>query len=360
MTTATAAVYAQSAKPDIFQVAAAGDVPRAAELLDATPELSRSRAADGRTPLHYATASGQSAMVTFLISRGAETSAGPESPLIGAIDLADHEVALATAQPLLVNASDANARSRDGRTALEVAIRRGHKDVVEMLVHRGAAVKNPGKIEVAWYGRRYAQDIHGNPVNRDDLNGLPWTLVNQFVSVSHGNFDKTRQLLKDHPALLNTRASWDELGIEAASHVGQFAMAEWFAEQGAPVSSCTAVLLGRGDLLKQHIAADPRVVRERGAHDIAILAYTAYATEQTAIAEQLLTAGAGVGARALNVTTLHLAAAKGYMDLAALLIEHGADVSLAVKSRGEMVTPLDVAVKSKQPAMEQFLRSKLH
>ena len=79
-------------------------------------------------------------------------------------------------------------------------------------------------------------------------------------------------------------------------------MAEWLAEQGSPVSCCTAVLLGRGDLVKQHLAADRRVVRERGAHDIAILAYTAYAKEQTAIAEQLLQAGADVHARALDVT----------------------------------------------------------
>ena len=68
-------------------------------------------------------------------------------------------------------------------------------------------------------------------------------------------------------------------------------MADWLAEQGSPVSACTPTLLG-----------DPRVVRERGAHDIAILAYTAYAKEQTAIAEQLLKAGVSVHARALNAT----------------------------------------------------------
>jgi hypothetical protein len=48
------------------------------------------------------------------------------------------------------------------------------------------------------------------------------------------------------------------------------------------------------------------------------------------------------------------------MDLAALLVERGADVHLAVKSRGAMVTPLDVAVRAKQTAMEQFLRSRLN
>ena len=360
MTTAAAATLpAQSVKPDIFQAAASGDVPRATELLDAAPELVRTRAPDGRTPLHYATAAGQPATVIFLQARGAELSAGPESPLLAAVDWPDPEVAWAMAQPLLSNASDPNARTRDGRTALEIATARGHRQIVEMLIHRGARIANPGKVEVAWYGRRFAQDLQGNPVSRDDLNGLPWTLVNPFVTVAHFDFDKVRQLLRDHPGLLNTRASWDELAVEAASHTGQFAMAGWLAEQGAPVSCCTAVLLGRADLVKAHLAADPRTVRERGAHDIAILAYTAYAKEQTAIAEQLLKAGADVHGRALNVTALHLAAAKGYMDLAALLVQHGADPNLAVNTRGAMLTPVDAAVRAKQSAMEQFLRSKL-
>jgi ankyrin repeat protein len=360
MTTAAAALHAQPAKPDIFQAVAAGDLARATELLDATPELSRSRSAEGLTPLHYATPTGNLEMVTRLVTRGAELSAPPESPLLGAIDLPDHEAATAVAGFLLMNASDPNARKRDGRTALEIATARGHKDIVEMLVHRGARAEDPGKVEVAWYGRRFVEGVQGNPVSRDDLNGLPWTLVNRFASVAHVDFEKVKQLHKEHPGLLNTRASWDEMAIEAASHMGQFAMAEWLAEQGCPVSCCTAVLLGRGDLVKRHLAADRRVVRERGAHDIAILAYTAYAREQTGIAEQLLKAGADIHGRALGVTALHLAAGKGYMDLAALLVERGADIHLAVKSRGAMVTPIDMAVRAKQTAMEQFLRTRLN
>ena len=41
-------------------------------------------------------------------------------------------------------------------------------------------------------------------------------------------------------------------------------------------------------------------------------------------------------------------------------MEHGANPNLAVKSRGAMLTPVDAAARAKQPAMEQFLRSKLH
>src|SRR5881227_555034 len=118
---AAAGLYAQTGAADIFQAASGGDVKRATEILDAQPELARARSADGRSPLHAATAAGKPEMVIFLISRGAELSAGPESPLVAAVDWPDHEAAFAMAQPLINNASDLNARARDGRTVMEIA-----------------------------------------------------------------------------------------------------------------------------------------------------------------------------------------------------------------------------------------------
>jgi hypothetical protein len=272
----------------------------------------------------------------------------------------------------LGNASDPNARGRDGRSALQLAAARGHAEVAELLIHRGAQVtpseiasatgeavpvlRGAANIERVHFDRRYIQDAHGKPVERDDSNGLPWTLVNQLASVAHTNFEKVKELLGAHPTLMNTRASWDESAIEAAAHMGLVPMAEWLAERGAAISTCTAVLLGLADPVKQALAADKLSIYERGAHDIAILAFAAYGKEQTAIAELLLKAGANVHARCLGVTPLHLVASKGYADFGALLIEHGADVNLAVKQRDGMVTPLAVAIRAKQPRMEALLK----
>jgi hypothetical protein len=311
-------------------------------------------------------------MVVFLQARGADLSAGPESPLLWAVDYPDLERAASMSRTLLANASDPNARRRDGRSALQLAAGRGNAEVAELLIHRGARVtpveigaatgeavpvlRRADDIERVHFDRRYIQDIHGKPVVRDDSNGLPWTLVNQFASVAHVDFEKVKELLGAHPTLMNTRASWDESAIEAAAHMGLVPMAEWLAERGAAISTCTAVLLGLADPVKQALADDTRSIYERGAHDIAILAYAAYGKEQAAIAELLLKAGANVHARCLGISPLHLAASKGYVEFGVLLIEHGADVNLAVKLRDGVITPLAMAVKAKQPKMEALLK----
>jgi ankyrin repeat protein len=342
----------QPSRQDIFQAVTSGDLKAATEIMEANPEVTRTRSTDGRTPLHYAAASANLEMVTRIVTRGGDLSAGPESPLLAAIDRPDHDAAFAIAQFLIVNNSDPNARTRDGRTALQLARARGYDDIVDLLIHRGARTDTPGKVAVAWYGRRYLQDIHGDPVRRDDLNGLPWTVVNQFASVAHADFEKVKSLYKEYPALLNTRASWDESAIEAGAHMGRLDIATFLAEAGFALSTCTAALLGREDMVRAAIAADRRVIHERGAHDLPILTYTVFGNQQTAIAADLIKAGADVNARAFTQTPLHIAAGKGYVEVAALLLDHGAD------PKAGPVTPLELATRKNQTKMVDFLKSR--
>ena len=256
-----------------------------------------------------------------------------------------------------MNASDPNARRRDGKTALELATARGYDDLVEMLVHRGAGSAATPTQRV-YFGRRYAQDLRGNSVTREDTYGIPQEWINQFVTVAHFDFEKVKQLQKLCPTLMMTRATWDELAIEAASHMGLTPMAQFLADLGAPVSTCTATLVGEQALVKRLVKEDAACIRERGPHDIALLAYTALGAQHVEIAEFLLDSGADIHARSLGQTSLHFAAGKGYLELAELFLDHGADVNAVAKVRGASLTPLAVAVQAKQEKMAALLKER--
>ena len=117
---------------DIFEAAVSGDSKRANEIAKDDPGLAHHRLPDGRTPLHLAAEAGKPAMVIFFAMKGADLSAGPESPLLAAVDYPDHAVASEMSIFLLMNASDPNARHRDGKTALELAAARGYDDLIHM------------------------------------------------------------------------------------------------------------------------------------------------------------------------------------------------------------------------------------
>jgi ankyrin repeat protein len=341
---------------DIFEAAAAGDSKRANEIAKDDPGLAHHRLPDGRTPLHLAAEAGKPALVVFFAMKGADLSAGLESPLLAAVDHPDPALASEMSMFLLMNASDPNARRRDGKTALQLAAARGYDDLVRMLIHRGADAAQSA--ERVYYGRRYTQDLHGNPVTREDTYGIPQDWINQFVTFAHFDFEKVKHLQKMCPTLIMTRATWDELAIEAASHMGLTPMAQFLADLGAPVSTCTATLLGEQGLVKRLITEDAGCLRERGAHDIALLAYTALGAEHVEIAELLLKAGVDVHAKSLGLTPLHFAANKGHVELAQLFLDHGADVNAPGKAQGVPVTPLALAEKSKHEKMVALLKER--
>ena len=365
---------------DEFEAAVSGNIARATELSKGDPGIAYHRLPDGRTPLHLAAEAGHPDLVVFFTMKGADLSAGPESPLLAAVGHPDREKATEMSRFLLMNASDPNARRRDGKSALHLAAARGYDDLVEMLIHRGAnaevrdadgklsvdvangeaivALRGASAIERVNFTRRYTQDLRGNPVTREESYGIPQELINQFVSVAHFDFDQVKRLQRLCPTLAMTRATWDELAIEAAAHMGLAPTAQFLADLGAPVSICTATLLGAHDLVRRLVQDDRDCLRERGAHDIALLAYTAFAAEQVEIAGFLLDAGAHVHARSLGQTTLHIASSKGHVELARLLLDRGADVNATAKVRGSDRTPLAIAVETKQTRMAEFLKER--
>jgi ankyrin repeat protein len=369
---------------DIFEAAAAGNSDRVKELCKDAPDVVNAKHKNGRTPLYFAAEAGQVDMISLLMMHGVDLSAGSQSPMIAVADYHDPAVAADMAQPLLANGSRPNVSRTDGVTALHLAAIRGNMDVARMLIHRGAVVDpadaivaktvpDAAKIERVYFGARYRQDLRGNTLDRgrvdadksraehdtEDTQGLPQEVINQFVTFSHFDGDRVKQMHKDSAALLSTRATWDELAIEAAAHMGLGPLTEYLADAGSPISTCTAVVLGLTETVRVMIREDRDRTRERGAHDFPLLAYTVFGAERPEIAELLLKAGADPNAMGFGQTPLHIAAAKGYLEVAGLLLDRGAAVNAAPRSRkGPGPTPLAVAITQNQVKMAELLKSR--
>src|SRR5438128_3826439 len=105
-----------------------------------------------------------------------------------------------------------------------------------------------------------------------DKTPLAPTLVNEFVGKSHGDIDRVRELLEQHPALVN--AAWDwgngdwETGLGAAAHMGRRDIAEFLVTRGARIDLFAAAMLGRLEIVTTTVTAYPKMATALGPHGI--------------------------------------------------------------------------------------------
>jgi hypothetical protein len=120
-------------------------------------------------------------------------------------------------------------------------------------------------------------------------------LVREFVIAGHGNLERTRELLDQHPALIN--AAWDwgggdwETALGGASHMGNRPIAEFLLSRGARMDVFCAAATGKIEIVRAFLADDPKVVDLKGPHGIPLLRH-AQAGKQDAVVELLVGKGA--------------------------------------------------------------------
>jgi uncharacterized protein len=149
-------------------------------------------------------------------------------------------------------------------------------------------------------------------------------LVREFVLSGHGNFDRVKVLLTEHPELLNVSAPWNETALGAAAHMGRVEIAEYLLAAGAPLDICTAAMLDRREEVAAMLRADPTQAQATGAHGFPALFYPAI-HGHVETAELLLRAGADVNAGGEGVNTaLHAAAGFNQPAMTAWLLARGA------------------------------------
>ncbi len=172
--------------------------------------------------------------------------------------------------------------------------------------------------------------------------------VGAFVQAAHGDLGTVQRMLAEEPRLLNARwTAFDESALEAASHMGRPEIAQHLLGVGAPLTVCTAAMLGMTDRVAALLDDDPALARATGAHRIPVLFHAALGGRPE-IAELLLAHGGGGGLGA----ALHGAVRPGHREMVAWLLAHGATPD-APDYEGK--TPLQVAEESGHEDIATFV-----
>src|SRR4051794_10065254 len=96
--------------------------------------------------------------------------------------------------------------------------------------------------------------------------------VQEFVGKAHGDLNRVQELLEQEPALLN--AAWDwgggdwETGLGPAAHMGRRDIATFLLSHGARIDLFAAAMLGKLEIVKAILGADPDARRHPGPHGI--------------------------------------------------------------------------------------------
>ena len=151
-----------------------------------------------------------------------------------------------------------------------------------------------------------------------------------FEASAIGQEDRVKALLKKDASLANAFAADGFTPLGLAAYFAQKAVAEMLVAGGARVNQAA----------KNSMKVMPL--------------HSAVSSRQLEIARLLIEHGAEVNARQQGgVTALHGTAAHGQIELAKLLLSHGADVNAKMDDGS---TALDLAVKNNQTEMADLLR----
>jgi hypothetical protein len=120
-------------------------------------------------------------------------------------------------------------------------------------------------------------------------------LVREFVIAGHADLARTRELLDQHPTLIN--ATWDwgagdwETALGGASHMGHQEIALFLLSRGARMDVFCAATTGKTEIVRGFLEDDPKVIDLKGPHGIPLI-HHAQAGKQDKIVEMLVARGA--------------------------------------------------------------------
>ena len=116
---------------------------------------------------------------------------------------------------------------------------------------------------------------------------LEYDLVKAFVGAAHGDLDKTRTLLDEHPRLLNATMDHSngdfEAAIGGAGHMGRRDIAQFLIDRGARFDIFVAAMMGKLEVVKAMIEACPSARTSLGPHGIDLMTHAEKGKSQNVI-----------------------------------------------------------------------------
>lgn len=115
---------------------------------------------------------------------------------------------------------------------------------------------------------------------------LPLELVRDFVGAGHGNLDKVKSMLDEHPTLLNATYDWSngdfETAIGGAGHMGRADIADFLIGKGARADIFVYTMLGDKAIVEALIKRNPNLISSKGPHGISLLRHAEMGKERAA------------------------------------------------------------------------------
>jgi ankyrin repeat protein len=329
------------------------DVPMAAVIIAAGGNATAANR-DGATPLSLASINGSAAMIRHLLNAGASPNErGPHGET--ALMLASRTGSLDAIRVLLDHGADVNAvEALRGTTALMWAAAQSHPDAVRLLAERGADVtarahptpvgrtaylapsprQRQAEVQAEAAGVGRLRDGEGGARQPQQAGGLT-ALV---FAAREADLESVKVLL-EHGADVNQQTQYGWTALLAATQNRNYVLGTYLLEHGADPN-----LANKGGWTPLYLATDNRNI-EGGDYPV-----RAGDLDHLAFIRTLLAHGANVNARIKDSTetrtiftmqwlyedgaTAFLRASQsGDVELMTLLLEHGADPSIATTNQ---------------------------